>query len=196
MKRFSIFAMVVILLGSLFSVSVSSANSLEVKNVGFVISTKLTIRDYPSRNANEVKSLKNGDYVLIVGPEYYNKNSDDYFYQVISRQSWEKGERNPEGYVLKQHIKEGLKQWVTLPTLTDILVRPGSDKAVGSRSTNNTMVILDETTTYNTNQKNYEYWWIVQMQDQYGGAGFIKKDLVSTPWTRPEDLEFYYSVFK
>ena len=161
--------------------------------VAFVTCTQCTLRSSPASNASSNGKLKNGDYVVIIGEEYNSRRNED-FYAVVSRSSWDQGLRNVEGYVLKQYLKTGLKPWITLPSSTVIWAMPGSQVAVGERSTGNTLVVLDEISTYNQYTGRTESFWCVQMQDTVGGAGFVSKAVVSETWTRPEDQEFYHNV--
>lgn len=181
------------LLFLVFIVGIAAANAEDYK-VGFVTTTNCSLRVEPSGNAQATAKLKNGEIVVIMGEEF-NYNEQETFYKVIRRSSWEEGVRYPEGFVIKDYIKEGEKYWITVPQSLKFSCSPGSTVKVGQRSKDKAMIVLDELTTYDPNTSSYVYWWILQMQENYGGAAFIEKNSVSAPWILPEDQQFYQTVY-
>jgi len=176
-----------------FVVGIAAANA-ESYQVGFVTTTNCSLRVEPSGNAQATAKLKNGEIVVIMGEEF-NYNEQETFYKVIRRSSWEEGIRYFEGYVLKDYIKVGEKYWITVPQSLKFSCSPGSTVKVGQRSKDKAMIVLDELTTYDPSANAYVYWWVLQMQDNYGGAAFIEKNSVSAPWILPEDQQFYQTVY-
>ena len=176
-----------------FVIDIAAANAEDYK-VGFVTTTNCSLRVEPSGNAQAIAKLKNGEIVVIMGEEF-NYNEQETFYKVIRRSSWEEGIRYFEGYVLKDYIKVGEKYWITVPQSLKFSCSPGSTVKVGQRSKDKAMIVLDELTTYDPNANSYVYWWVLQMQDNYGGAAFIEKNSVSAPWILPEDQQFYQTVY-
>ena len=171
----------------IFCVSVCMA---EQYNIGFVTCTNLTVRETPASNGKKVTGLKNGDYVVITGSEY-NSSRGESFYKVISKEAWDAGTRDTQGYVLEQFVQTGIKRYINCTSFTNFYALPGSRIAVAGNS-DGPYLILDEMTTLMNGSQ--ETWYGVQPRSGFGCSSAVRASEVSAPFTMPEDEQFMYSV--
>ena len=174
-RFFSIFLVISIVLASL--VLPTAAEGYQTS--AFVTVTTCTVRLRPEASTsadNKMASIRNGSTMTIVG------ESSDYYAVLPSSicdnkgvplglSDYDDGGQLVYGFVDKGVVKPTAKQYVVLNVYANLYCGMYSAVQVGQKPAGTEMVLLD------TQIDQYGYtWYIVQMQDSAGGAGYIRSD--------------------